>query len=310
MKPSPEIVTLPARPHFRSWGDTLAFPLLFAVTGLPLVGVAIYQAAQPHPTEVGAACPLSLGLPLSLAFPIALIITLARRRQLDHDLRALEDRVDTYAAALDDPASRPQALYRLAQLCFLRASRRGAWFDVALWERATGDRCPRTVVTAEGIDLAQPADAVTEETDIDSEAGVSRGKLLRDSIVLLIAVAVGAGFLLSGEQEVAAAIGAGSLIGLVQLSRRAGWRPIAIRSTVVSPRGIEMGGLAGSRAFALADSMLFLYDRYEDRDSRDLRLAILLLRRDGAQRTIPLTGRDDPRIPGIIARWTAGAEGV
>jgi hypothetical protein len=312
MKPSPEIVTLPGRPHFRPWGDVVALPLLFAIIGFPLVGLGVYLALRPGARDVGIACSLAFGLSLSIAFPIALRVAIARRRQLVKDLRALEARADFYAADLDDPSRRPGALYRLAQFAFLRASRRGGWFDVGVWERATGDRCPRTIITVDGIDLSRPAEDVTEEIDVESESSVPRRALLRDintaAILAAIGVALWATGVPNGQRLLGGLAGAGALVALALIARRAGWRPVAIRSTLVSPRGIETGGLAGSRAFTVRDSMLFLFDRNEDGDGGEQRLTILLLRADGAQRTIRLTGRDDPRIPGIVARWTAGAE--
>lgn len=215
--------------------------------------------------------------------------------------------MDEYAAALDNPQARPAALRRLAQLASLRASRHGRWFDLALWDRVTGDRSPRVLIAAEGLDEARRSvEGVAEEFDLFSQPPSSLRLLVGEVAVWFITLAVIA-FMLAAVDPLKATVifGAAALIGGVYFCRRAAIRLIAIRSVIASPGRIEFGGLLGAVTFTIDDAMLFVVDCNQDA-AGDRIIEIILQRQDNAMRRLRVTGAGDPRIAEAIARWVAG----
>lgn len=310
VNPSPEIVTLPRRPHIATWGNAIAWPLLLLIFGGPLIILAIWLFFRREPEAQAAVWLFVAGLLLVGGFVVSLANAIRRRRQSFKDLSALETRLDNYIARLGDPRSRSPALLRLAQLASLRASRHGGWFDVALWDRATADCCPRVIIAVPGIDLARPVEAVAEEFDLITEPRAPLRSLIGEAALWLILLALAAIML---ERQGAAdpltgaiILGAAALIAAVHLCRRAAIRLIAIRSAVASPGRIEFGGLFGTATFTIDDAMVFVVDRNQDAAGNDADLEIIFHRTDHVSRRIRLTGPGDPRLAEALARWTVG----
>lgn len=316
MNPSPESVVVQSRARFRSWGHILATPAVLALIGLPLVIYALILALRPGPPHSDTTGLLVIGVPLIVIGLAILAVSLLLRAALARRQADLQAHLDELIDLLDG-ASRMFALERIAQLCALRASRR--WrgprlFDLDLWERATGDRCPRAIILDPVPDPLREVEAVTEEIDLESEATVPRGRIVRQlalsAPILVLAAILWTGAIIAGARfsGLATILTIGGLIAIYQAFRRAGWRAVAIRSAVASPGRIEFGGLTGARAFTLDDAILLLMERKDtDWFSSKPRLTMTLLRTDGATRFLTLSGPRDPRIGEAISRWTAGA---
>lgn len=316
MRPSPEIVIIGRRARFRSWGDTLAAPVVLALVGIPLLVWSLILVLRSGPAGANAAWLLAIGLSLTMVALIILGVFLLFRARLARRQADLEAHLDELIDMLGG-ASRMFALERIARLCALRASRR--WrgprlFDIDLWDRATADRCPRVILFRHLSAAPAPIDSPHEEIDLESEGAVPRRKIARELIVCGFVLAVGAALWSStilagaGSHALGALLTIGALTAAYQTARSAGWRAVAIRSAIASPGRIEFGGLAGVRAFIIHDSVLLLLERTDTNWlSSRRRLTLTVLRTDGASRALYLSGPDDPRIGQAIGRWAAGA---
>src|SRR5690606_15802843 len=73
VNPSPEIVTLPRRPHIAAWGDTVAWPGLFLLVGGSLVALAMWLFFRREPEAQAAIWVGGSGVILLAAFVITLV---------------------------------------------------------------------------------------------------------------------------------------------------------------------------------------------------------------------------------------------